>query len=103
MLADIKVILESSLAVTTQAARQLDQGDVMASFTAAAATRHTCHKVIDCLQLCVQVHGGIGVTIECDLHVLIRRATLLRFLFADPYSSARRIVTLYADRGPRYV
>ena len=74
----------------------------MASFSAAAAARHTCHKVIDGLQLCVQIHGGIGVTMDCDLHVLIRRATLLRFLYADPYSSARRIVTLYTDGGPRY-
>jgi hypothetical protein len=59
--------------------------------------------VLEGLQLCVQIHGGIGVTMESELHVLIRRATLLRFLYAEPYSSSRQILALYSDCGPTYV
>jgi hypothetical protein len=102
LLADAKVTLESSLAVVDQAARQFDDGDAASSFTAAVVARHVCRGVVDALQACVQVHGGIGVTIECELHTLVRRATTLRFLYADPFASGRRVVDLYASSGVRY-
>lgn len=34
------------------------------------------------LQDCVQLHGGIGVTWEHDLHLYLRRAALNRAMFA---------------------
>lgn len=36
------------------------------------------------LQDCVQLHGGIGVTWEHDLHLYLRRAALNRAMFGSP-------------------
>jgi alkylation response protein AidB-like acyl-CoA dehydrogenase len=33
---------------------------------------------------CVQMHGGIGVTWEHDLHLYLRRITLYRAMFGTP-------------------
>lgn len=107
-LADVKVALESSRALVARAARQLDAGDgdiatdPDGAFAAAVAARHAARQVVTALQLCVQVHGGIGVTMECELHLLIRRATALRFLYVEPFTSGPRIVQLYAASGATY-
>ena len=36
------------------------------------------------LQDCVQLHGGIGVTWEHDLHLYLRRVALYRAMFGSP-------------------
>ncbi len=36
------------------------------------------------VQGCVQMHGGIGVTWEHDLHLYLRRVTLYRSMFGTP-------------------
>ena len=36
------------------------------------------------LQDCVQMHGGIGLTFEHDLHLFLRRHTLDRTLLGTP-------------------
>ena len=36
------------------------------------------------LQDCVQMHGGIGVTFEHDLHLFLRRHTVDRALYGTP-------------------
>ena len=43
------------------------------------------------LQDCVQIHGGIGVTFEHDLHLFLRRATLNAGLYGTPGEHRRRI------------
>src|SRR5262249_14221723 len=40
---------------------------------------------------CVQIHGGIGVTFEHDLHLYLRRITLDRALYGTPVEHRRRI------------
>ena len=43
------------------------------------------------LQDCVQLHGGIGVTWDHDLHLYIRRVVLDRSLFGTPFDHRERI------------
>ena len=43
------------------------------------------------LQDCVQLHGGIGVTWDHDLHLYIRRVVQDRSLFGTPYDHRERI------------
>jgi alkylation response protein AidB-like acyl-CoA dehydrogenase len=50
------------------------------------------------LQECVQLHGGIGVTFEHDLHLFLRRVTLARTLFGTPDAHRRRIGDLIARK-----
>ncbi|MEZ5179849.1 MAG: acyl-CoA dehydrogenase family protein [Acidimicrobiales bacterium] len=43
------------------------------------------------VQDCIQLHGGIGVTWEHDLHLYLRRATVNRATHGTPEDHAERI------------
>ena len=43
---------------------------------------------------CVQMHGGIGVTFEHDLHFFVRRHTVNRALYGTPADHRQRIAEL---------
>ena len=43
------------------------------------------------VQDCVQLHGGIGVTWEHDLHLYLRRATVNRATYGTPEEHAERV------------
>ncbi len=49
------------------------------------------------LQDCVQLHGGIGVTWEHDLHLFLRRVTLYRSMFGTPEDHNLRVYALTED------
>ena len=55
------------------------------------------------LQDCVQMHGGIGVTWEHDLHVYLRRAALYRSMFGTPEEHNVRVYQLQeaGQQAPR--
>ena len=46
------------------------------------------------LQHCIQLHGGIGVTWEHDLHLFLRRVTLYRSMFGTPEEHNLRVYAL---------
>jgi alkylation response protein AidB-like acyl-CoA dehydrogenase len=46
------------------------------------------------IQDCVQMHGGIGVTFDHDMHLYLRRATQNRVLYGDPSEHRERITSL---------
>ena len=50
------------------------------------------------MQDCVQIHGGIGVTYEHDLHLFLRRV-VDRALFGTPAEHRQRLATIAS--GPR--
>jgi alkylation response protein AidB-like acyl-CoA dehydrogenase len=81
--ADMKLWLEASSAITDSAAKALAHGhDVDRMVSAAKA--YVGDKSVDIIQDCVQLHGGIGVTWEHDIHLYLRRATVNRGLFGTP-------------------
>ena len=50
------------------------------------------------LQDCVQLHGGIGVTWEHDLHLYLRRTVLNRAMYGSPEDHHRAVFELSRTR-----
>ena len=46
---------------------------------------------VELVQDCVQLHGGIGVTYEHDIHLYLRRVTVDRITYGTPADHHRRI------------
>jgi alkylation response protein AidB-like acyl-CoA dehydrogenase len=53
------------------------------------------------VQDCVQMHGGIGLTYDHDLHLFARRVTLNRTLFGSPADHRQRLADLVDGRTGR--
>jgi alkylation response protein AidB-like acyl-CoA dehydrogenase len=93
--ADMKLWLEASHAAVEGAARAIDgaaRGPSGSNGTDAAhaarlvsaAKVYVGDRVPELVQDCVQMHGGIGVTWEHDIHLYLRRVTLGRGLYGTP-------------------
>ncbi|ADP82297.1 acyl-CoA dehydrogenase domain-containing protein [Pseudofrankia inefficax] len=93
-MADLRTQLEASAAVTEKAARRVGEGAPDASTWASAARAHAGRVGPELIQDCVQLHGGIGVTFEHDLHLYLRRATVDAQLFGTPGAFTDRVVRL---------
>jgi alkylation response protein AidB-like acyl-CoA dehydrogenase len=50
------------------------------------------------VQDCTQMHGGIGVTFEHDLHLFLRRVTVNRALAGTPADHHQRITAFIEAR-----
>jgi alkylation response protein AidB-like acyl-CoA dehydrogenase len=59
-------------------------GAADASTAASAAKAYVAERATDLVQDCIQLHGGIGVTWEHDLHLYLRRAVVNRFSYGTP-------------------
>jgi alkylation response protein AidB-like acyl-CoA dehydrogenase len=88
--ADMKLWLESALAISVDAARADDDASEMAAI-AKAYVADRCPEII---QDCVQMHGGIGVTWDHDIHLYLRRATLHRQIYGQPAEHRGRVAAL---------
>jgi alkylation response protein AidB-like acyl-CoA dehydrogenase len=92
--ADMKSWLEASHAIADAAALAVDaeapDADELVSISKAFIGQYGG----ELLQDCVQIHGGIGVTFEHDLHLFLRRATLNRALFGTPSQHRQRIAAI---------
>jgi alkylation response protein AidB-like acyl-CoA dehydrogenase len=89
--ADMKLWLEASFATAAAAARAVQAGDPDAAELASVAKAYIGERVTDLMQDCVQLHGGIGVTWEHDLHLYLRRATVDRVMWGTPAEHRRLI------------
>jgi alkylation response protein AidB-like acyl-CoA dehydrogenase len=96
--ADMKVWLESSHAIADAAVRAIVGGRPEAAELASAAKAYVGHYGAELMQDCVQMHGGIGVTFEHDLHLFLRRHTVDRNLYGTPADHRRRIADLMKQR-----
>jgi alkylation response protein AidB-like acyl-CoA dehydrogenase len=96
-LADQKMWLEASHAITTGAARAVAAGaDDAAQLVSAAKTWVGPHAT-ELVQDGIQLHGGIGVTWEHDLHLYLRRVTVNRATYGTPEDHAERIAASVLD------
>ena len=91
--ADMKLWLEASHATADGAALAVAI-DVDAARTVSVAKAYIGDKSVDIIQDCVQLHGGIGVTWEHDIHLYLRRATVNRGLFGTPNDHRERLAAL---------
>jgi alkylation response protein AidB-like acyl-CoA dehydrogenase len=92
--ADMKSWLEASHAVADAAAmavstRSADAGELV-SVAKAFVGEYGC----ELLQDCVQLHGGIGVTFDHDLHLFLRRGTINRALLGTPAEHRQRVASI---------
>ena len=81
--ANMKLWSEASQAAVDGAADALAAGQDEVRMASVAKSYVGDHSV-ELMQDCVQIHGGIGVTYEHDLHLYLRRATVNRGLFGTP-------------------
>ncbi|MGW4368516.1 acyl-CoA dehydrogenase family protein [Nocardia takedensis] len=93
-MADNKTWLEACRATSFAAAAAWDAGAPHAAEYVSVAKSYVADKTPVIAQDCVQLHGGIGVTWEHDLHLFLRRITLGRALYGTPEEHRRRITDL---------
>jgi alkylation response protein AidB-like acyl-CoA dehydrogenase len=98
--ADMLTWLEASHAISDAACAAVAAAAANAFEFSSAAKAYVGQYGADLVQDCVQIHGGIGVTFEHDLHLYLRRLTVDRSFFGTP-GEHRRLVALHhaADLG----
>ena len=92
--ADMKLWLEASHATATAAARAVQARGNDASEIVSAAKSYIGDHATAIIQECVQMHGGMGVTWEHDIHLYLRRATVNRVQYGTPSEHRERIAEL---------
>ncbi|KKC06801.1 acyl-CoA dehydrogenase family protein [Mycobacterium nebraskense] len=89
--ADMKLWLEACRATTAAAVADVAANSPGAGLSASIAKSYVGEMAGQIVQACVQMHGGIGVTWEHDLHLYLRRITLYRSMFGTPEEHNLRV------------
>ncbi len=92
--ADMKSWLEASHAICDAAAEAVADGAQDAAELASAAKSYIGVQGPELAQEGVQLHGGIGVTYEHDLHFFLRRVTLDALLYGTPAQHRRLLAAM---------
>jgi alkylation response protein AidB-like acyl-CoA dehydrogenase len=98
--ADLKIWFESCRATTNAAVAAVSSRSPSADMAVSVAKSYVGEHAPVMLQDCVQLHGGIGVTWEHDLHLYLRRATLYRSMFGTPEDHNLRVYDLTRGLEP---
>jgi alkylation response protein AidB-like acyl-CoA dehydrogenase len=96
--ADLKAWLEASHAITDAAAAAVAKRSDHAGELASAAKAYVGQYGPELMQDCVQLHGGIGLTREHDLHLYLRRVTTNAMLYGTPADHRLRIADFVEQR-----
>lgn len=99
-LADMTVWLHACRAISAGAVAKVAARDPEAAMWAGAAKAYLGEHAGRLIQECVQLHGGIGVTWEHDLHLYLRRATLYRNLLGTPAEHHQAIFAAASSTEP---
>ncbi|MCU1427210.1 MAG: acyl-CoA dehydrogenase domain protein, partial [Actinomycetia bacterium] len=92
--ADMKCWLESAHAITVDATRAVQEDAADAGEIARIAKAYVGERCAELIQDCIQMHGGIGVTWDHDIHLYLRRAVLHRQTFGDPIEQRDRVALM---------
>jgi alkylation response protein AidB-like acyl-CoA dehydrogenase len=93
-LADMKMELEACHGTATAAARAVQAGASNAPELVSVAKAYIAERGPAIIQGCVQIHGGIGVTWEADLHLYLRRVTQNAALYGSVAQHRERLAEL---------
>jgi alkylation response protein AidB-like acyl-CoA dehydrogenase len=96
--ADMMTWLEGGHGISDAACAAVQADAPDADELTSAAKAFIGHYGAELLQECVQLHGGIGVTFEHDLHLYLRRLTVNRSLAGTPLEHRQRIAALLEAR-----
>lgn len=92
--ADMKSWIEGCHAISSAAIRAVGAGDPLAAQFARAAKSYVSDRTPEIVQDCVQMHGGIGVTWDHDIHLYLRRVASNRLLYGGPADTREQIAAL---------
>ena len=98
--ADLKIWFEACKAATNAAVAAVASRSPDAEMAVSVAKSYVGEYAPGMLQDCVQLHGGIGVTWEHDLHLYLRRVMLDRSMYGTPEDHNLRVYAL-TELGPR--
>ncbi len=98
-LADHRMWLEGSFATTAHAVNSVQTERPDAAVAARVAKAHVGRRSTATLHDCIQIHGGIGMTWEYDLHLYFRRAISNEVLFGAPSEHMQDLVSLVEAAG----
>jgi alkylation response protein AidB-like acyl-CoA dehydrogenase len=93
-MADHRMWLEGSFATTAYAAKAVQHRRDDAAIAARVAKAHVGKWSSVILHDCIQLHGGIGMTWEYDLHLYFRRAISNEVLYGASDEQYRTLVDL---------
>ena len=96
--ADMFMWLEASHAIAAAACAATGEGAGNAAELLSAAKAYVGQYGTELLHDCVQMHGGIGVTFEHDLHLYLRRFAVDRALAGTPAQHRQRLAALLEAR-----
>ncbi|MGV0905458.1 acyl-CoA dehydrogenase family protein [Mycobacterium novum] len=99
-LADMTMWLHAARAITAGAVDKIAVRAPDAGMWASAAKSYLGEHAGLLVQECIQLHGGIGVTWEHDLHVYLRRITLYSNLLGTPGEHHQAIFTAANSTEP---
>jgi len=89
--ADLAMWLEGSHAIVAEAAQAVHHDAANRAEVVSAAKLYAGRYGAELLQDCVQLHGGIGVTFDHDLHLFLRRVTSNTAAYGTPDEHAARL------------
>ncbi|BDB61102.1 Acyl-CoA dehydrogenase [Rhodococcus rhodochrous J3] len=92
--ADMKTWIEASHAIADRAAGAVATSSSDADELVCAAKAYIGQYGSELVQDCIQIHGGIGVTYEHDLHLYARRAAANRSGFGTPAEHRARLADI---------
>jgi alkylation response protein AidB-like acyl-CoA dehydrogenase len=92
--ADLKIWFEACRATTNAAVAEVSSRSTGAEMAVSIAKSYVGEHAPGMLQDCIQLHGGIGVTWEHDLHLFLRRVTLYRSMYGTPEEHNLRVYAL---------
>jgi len=92
--ADLKIWFEACRATTNAAVAEVADRSPAADRAVSVAKSYVGEYAPGMIQNCIQLHGGIGVTWEHDLHLFLRRVTLYRSLYGTPEDHNLRVYAL---------
>lgn len=95
---DMKSWVEAGHAISDLAAQAVSAGSPEGAELASAAKAFLGQYGPELLQDCVQMHGGIGLTFDHDIHLFLRRVALNRSLHGTPSQHRRRIASIMCGR-----
>ncbi|HXW39208.1 MAG TPA: acyl-CoA dehydrogenase [Acidimicrobiales bacterium] len=100
LLAGPRVALEFARPAVYAAAWALDEGELDAPRRVSAAKAQASDAALEAARVALQVHGAIGYTWECDLHLFLKRAWALAAAWGSATEHRRRVLAgLVAERS----
>jgi alkylation response protein AidB-like acyl-CoA dehydrogenase len=95
--ADMKSWLEAGHAISDAGAAAVQAGAPDARELVSAGKAFIGQYGVELAHDCVQLHGGIGLTFEHDIHLYVRRLTVDRALLGTPADHRQRIASIVEE------